>query len=287
MKLSKIQTKNHDQAVKLARKNVLTDDEKEFVLTHWQPGGGSNIQSNKAFFTPNTIAEAAAQIHGGCGRVVDACAGIGMLAYHMVRWSSGCLKLTCIEQEAEYVEVGRKIVPEATWVCGCVLEQLPKLGPFDSGISNPPYGKLVTAEEARNQDNDFIGKHDELTAFQARHFPGSFHMRVAEALLQNTHQGAIMVMPKGCDSEADLCYQDVKGGRHSLARPGPDYLKFKELYPEADISPTSIDMAYLKELMDAAGESWKGTNIDVRIVDLAPNTYPNPYLNAKRKNVVK
>lgn len=44
----------------------------------------------------------------------------------------------------DYVEVGRKLVPEADWICGDALDPklLGSLGRFDFAIANPPFGNI-------------------------------------------------------------------------------------------------------------------------------------------------
>lgn len=44
--------------------------------------------------------------------------------------------ITCVELNPHYVEVGKKVVPEATWICADVLDPfLPDLlGQFDFAI---------------------------------------------------------------------------------------------------------------------------------------------------------
>ncbi|MEM8562247.1 MAG: methyltransferase [Pseudomonadota bacterium] len=103
-----------------------------------------------AFSTPLDLAWDAALELGTCQdntgrRIIDLCAGIGVLAYTTLIRHPGA-EITCIEINPEYVRVGQKLVPEATWICMDVtdIEALRKLGTFHEAISNPPYGRVRT-----------------------------------------------------------------------------------------------------------------------------------------------
>lgn len=246
MKLSKPELAKHEQAVALLSKQRLTDDEALFVLRHWHPSAVS-VTRGQSFFTPTGIAQSLAAVHGGGGRIVDACAGIGALAWHMSAYGGD---ITCIESNPEFVEVGKKVLPGATWICGNVFEILPMLPLFDSAISNPPFGAM-----AKNS----VPKH-----FQFK----ETHWAVIELLLRHTRQGATLVLPKGCDNEADL----------ENPRPIGGYSKFRETYPLADLSPTAVDTEYYDS---TEPEAWcfRGTGIRTRVVNLHfPNHIENPYM---------
>lgn len=48
--------------------------------------------------------------------VIDLCAGIGILSYflhHRARYAYDCPDLTCVELNPRYVEIGRRLLPEA------------------------------------------------------------------------------------------------------------------------------------------------------------------------------
>lgn len=146
MKLSKEQRKTHYQAEKILSKEELTFDEKVFVLTNWLPGATNDIGKVASFFTPWQIARDFS-IESACqGNVIDLCAGIGMLSFQMLFNSNGKLNLTCLEINKEFLEVGKKILPEATWIHGDVLDEelIKSLGKFDHVISNPPFGNIKT-----------------------------------------------------------------------------------------------------------------------------------------------
>ncbi|NTG07222.1 methyltransferase [Rhizobium rhizogenes] len=144
-KLTKAQAKTHQQACDILKKDVLTEDEKVFVLENWQESATHINGVAGAFFTPlDLAADFAIEAHEG--RVIDLCAGIGMLSFAMRyrnTYNTAPLDITCIEINPDYVAVGRKIMPEATWIQASVLDVLDMdLGHFDFAVSNPPFGKV-------------------------------------------------------------------------------------------------------------------------------------------------
>lgn len=144
-KLTKIQQKLHDQSLEILKKDILSEDDKEFVFTNWNEGANHSNGKAGAFFTPLDLAFDFAFDVGG-NRVVDLCAGIGMLSYAFLgrnRYEKEKLEIVCVEVNPDYVEVGKKLVPEATWICADVFDVLDMgLGRFDTAISNPPFGNI-------------------------------------------------------------------------------------------------------------------------------------------------
>ena len=148
-KLSKSQAKAHQQACDLLTKDVLTEDDKFFVLENWQESASHINTVAGAFFTPIYLARDFA-IETFPGRVIDLCAGIGMLSFALRckhQWDKAPLDITCIEVNPDYVAVGRKILPEATWIEASVFDVLEMgLGQYDLAISNPPFGRVKRPE---------------------------------------------------------------------------------------------------------------------------------------------
>jgi hypothetical protein len=143
-KLTKAEAKAHAAACDLLRKDRLTDDEREFVLTNWHEGATNINSAAGAFFTPLGLALDLTIEVSGCRRIIDLCAGIGCLAlacHWRNGWGDPPREIVCVEKNPAYVEVGRKILPEATWICADVFD-VPSLGlgRFDAAISNPPFG---------------------------------------------------------------------------------------------------------------------------------------------------
>lgn len=141
-KLTKAQYKAHQQAVELLARDVLTEDDRWFVLENWQESATHVNSQAGAFFTPPMLArDFAIEVSGP--RVIDLCAGIGMLAFmvrNRVLWGADPVEFVCVEKSPDYVAVGRKVLPEATWIVGDVFDLPGGLGRFDFAISNPPFG---------------------------------------------------------------------------------------------------------------------------------------------------
>lgn len=145
-KLTKPQAKMHAEACERLSKDVLTEDDKWFVLEHWQESARHINTIAGAFFTPPGLAnDFAIEVGGGFEgkfRIIDLCAGIGCLSFmchNRGRWDGNYPEIVCVELNPDYVEVGKKILPEATWICGSVFD-LSDLGRFNCAISNPPFG---------------------------------------------------------------------------------------------------------------------------------------------------
>jgi predicted RNA methylase len=139
-KLTKKQAQAHEEACQLLSQDVLTFEDKIFVLENWQESAKHINSIAGAFFTPSDLARDFS-IEVGHGRVIDLCAGIGSLAFWAMEQNirSG-IEIVCVELNPDYVEVGKKIVPEATWINGSVFELPNNIGHFDFAIGNPPFG---------------------------------------------------------------------------------------------------------------------------------------------------
>ena len=141
-KLTKAQAKTHHEACEILKKDVLTQDDRWFVLENWREDATHVNTTAGAFFTPPELARSfSIEVHGS--RIIDLCAGIGTLAF-LVREMRGfgpAPELTCVEINPDYVAVGRKVLPEARWVQASVFE-MPDLGRFDCAIGNPPFGAI-------------------------------------------------------------------------------------------------------------------------------------------------
>ena len=127
-----------------------------------------------AHFTPSGLARDFAIDAGGGRRVIDLCAGIGGLGFWLdLDGRAG--EMVCVEVNPAYVEVGRKILPQAQWICGDVFA-LPDLGWFDLAISNPPFGRSA-ARSARQG---------------ARYTGASFEYHVMDMAADMAGRGAFM-----------------------------------------------------------------------------------------------
>lgn len=150
-RLSKAQIKAHQQAVELLAQDRLSDDDREFVLDHWQESANHVNSAAGAFFTPSGLARDTAIYTSNARTIVDLCAGIGGLGL-WAWWLSGRqAEVTCIEVNPDYVAIGRKLFPEANWICASVEEAA---GQYDCAISNPPFGKTAKIKGPRYSGED-------------------------------------------------------------------------------------------------------------------------------------
>ena len=141
-KLTRAQAQAHSQAVAILQQERLSEDDKEFVYRNWNEGANHVNGAAGALFTPFDMAFDFA-IDAGGGRIIDLCAGIGMLSYAIwqrSRFNDSRPQITCVERNADYLEVGKKLLPEAEWIHADVFDVLDMdLGRFDSAISNTPF----------------------------------------------------------------------------------------------------------------------------------------------------
>lgn len=147
MKLTKAQQKDMQQVERLiALDRPLTTEEREFVLEHYQEGANQDNAAIGAFFTPLKLArDFAIEVPSDCDTIVDLCAGIGSLSYAC---EGKAKRIVCVERNAEYVRVGKKVMPHATWVHADVFgDWIKEFGQFDAAISNPPFGNRVKSTD--------------------------------------------------------------------------------------------------------------------------------------------
>lgn len=145
MKLSASQIKAHNQAMALVNSDhKLSHDECLFILDNFQESANHINSAVGAFFTPTQFAIDFAYELPNNARIVDLCAGIGALAYFAYHFNQA-KEITCVELNAEYIKVGKRILPEATWIQADALTFTAD-EPFDIAISNPPFGTIKTSE---------------------------------------------------------------------------------------------------------------------------------------------
>lgn len=245
MKLTKEETKNHDAALDLLKKETLTEEDRDFIFENFHPGASNNIGKAGIFFTPFDMARDLAVVCGAGGRILDGCAGIGVLSYKMTRFNAGC-SIVAVEINPEFVKIGRKLLPEVEWVCGDIFnrELVESLGLFDCGISNPPFGYVATT----SGENAWLK------------YTGPAHLQVAEILLRRCRFGAKMIIP-----DSDHSQEDRKNRQLSKS-----YNRFIETFPGARIVPDAVDPElYL----------WKAANPKATIVDLSGGDPENVYFD--------
>ena len=99
-RLTKQQAALHAQACAYLEKDILTFDERLFVLEHWQESANHINGVAGAFFTPQSLAsDFSIEVEGR--RIIDLCAGIGSLAfayYHRDAFRRGqpALEIVCV-----------------------------------------------------------------------------------------------------------------------------------------------------------------------------------------------
>lgn len=149
-KLTKAQTKAHNEAQAILTKDRLSDDERAYVFDHWHEGANHNNGLSGAFFTPSELASDFSLDVGG-GRIIDLCAGIGALAASIIEratYRASVSEMICVEVNHQYADIGRKLVPDARWIVADVMDWRQwwtdelEAAMFDYAISNPPFGKI-------------------------------------------------------------------------------------------------------------------------------------------------
>lgn len=158
-KLTKAQSKAHAEAEAILTKDRLTEDEREFVFRNWHEGAEFINGAAGAFFTPYDLAGDFA-LDGAGVRVIDLCAGIGILSYFIgerAKYGNRPTELTCVEINPKYCEVGRKLLPDARWINADVFDWRElDLGRYDIAIGNPPFGRVRrSANGPRYRGADF------------------------------------------------------------------------------------------------------------------------------------
>ena len=238
-RLTKQETKQHDKAVELLKGDLASDDV-EFIYRNWNPLASHNITKNAAFFTPWDLATDFAIFAGVKGRVIDLCAGIGILARRVLDHdrfggSPDITEMVCLEINPEFVEIGQKLVPEAKWICTSVFDvgALIELGEFDCSVSNPPFGNIPIREQPKWIE-----------------YKGPMHFMVAEVALRLSYSGGSFILPS-----ADVWHPGDRDARES------SFLrKFTDKWKGVKVIPMPLDTsAYI---------GFDSTDIRVTCVDI-------------------
>lgn len=229
-RLSKAAIKAHDEAQTLiGLDRPLSDDEREFVLNNWQESARHVNSAAGAFFTPSDLAADVA-LFCQLPKVIDLCAGIGGLGLWAWWRSDRKAELTCVEINPDYVAVGRRIFPEARWVCASV-EAAPSLGHFDMAISNPPFGKTAKIASPRYSGEDDLAVLD---------------------IASDCADFATFILPSGS------CPFEYSGRREYRARDNAKWTKFHRA-TGIEIGCESIDCGYYQD-------QWRGVSPKVEAI---------------------
>lgn len=221
-KLTRDEVRKHNQALGILEKDKLLFEDKLFVLENWHEGATNNNSAAGAFFTPYGLSrDFKLEIFEEDNRLIDLCAGIGGLSlphYTYCEYNHIEHNITCIELNGSYIEVGKKILPNANWVqmSALNLDELKKLGQFTQVISNPPFGKIKTANVV-DSNKELLYKGSE------------FEMKIMEIGSKIADYGTFLV-PQGSTPF-----------RYS----GAQY--FQDLRTEKDMTPSSKVKKFIKE----------------------------------------
>ncbi len=236
-KLTKQETAFHNKACDYLQKDVLTHDERLFVLEHWQESANHINSASGAFFTPFPLAQDLS-IEAFGTNVLDLCAGIGSIAfalYHRYPLSRNKPpEITCVEMNPDYVAIGRKVLPEATWLVADVLDLPESITGFDCAIANPPFGRI---KQPRNAP---------------RYTSSEFEYKVIDIASDRADYGVFLVPQPSAPFRfsGQRCYEEVL----------PDkYKRFSEetlieLEPNCGIDTT------------VGGKNWRGVSILTEVV---------------------
>lgn len=158
-KVSKVALKQHNIALSLVElERDLTNKEREFVLANFLEEAVCNIGWSGSFFTNADLAwefgmcvtdSPDSMLPNDREKVVDLCAGIGMLGFQLLQRFKH-IDLVCVESNETFVKVGRKVLPNAIWICGSVtdkhvIERLKSMN-IQTAISNPPFGNVASMQ---------------------------------------------------------------------------------------------------------------------------------------------
>lgn len=152
MKVSKRQRAIHNQAMELLNLNSLSWEEQQTFYEMYNEAASYDVSASGAFFTPPDLAldfglEVCCEVKEET--ILDLCAGIGVLSWACLTRNPKS-KITAIEQNPEWVKIGRKLLPQVNWICADISDlNLRELGYFDKVISNPPYGVVPTLKQLK------------------------------------------------------------------------------------------------------------------------------------------
>jgi hypothetical protein len=193
------------------------------VLHRGQRAGGS-------VFAPLVLArDLAIEVVGD--RIIDLGAGIGHLAWSCrdLCWpwnGQPTREFVCIEKNPLYVRVGRKIMPEATWIWADILD-LPGmgLGQFNTAIANPRFGAIARSGNAPGYTGRRFEYHAIAVAaglaghgvFIVPHEAAPFRYSGRPSFVLNPdeechrHRGTGIELESSCGIDTSYCADDWRG----------------------------------------------------------------------------
>ena len=246
-KISKEMMKRHSKAMEIIEQDVLSFDDKIYVLENYHEGATQMNNLISAHFTPMELARSV-QMSARSKHFVDLCSGIGILSWCMMRIhyfeDNKDVVGICIENCTEYYRIGKKLLPELHWINGSIFDQaiideVKELmeGKDFSIISNPPYGKQVktdTKKLLKYKGSDFEYKAIELGD------------------MLGAHDGVFLIPQSSCNFKLS----GVSGNEFNI--PCSKYDKFYE-ETKLEMRP---NMGFDTECIDAG---WKDVSITTEI----------------------
>ena len=195
MKLSKAKAKAHQQALDMVHSDKhLSWEDRLFILENFHEGATNMNGLHGAFFTPFGLAQDfSIEVCYGCDGercLIDLCAGIGMLSFAC---QHNFERIVCVEMNADYVEVGRRVMPQAEWIHSDVFSvDYAALGRFHFAIGNPPFGHIKTGKH----NGDYTG--------------GEFEYKVIEVASRIADFGAFIIpqMSAPFEYSGQQCYRE-------------------------------------------------------------------------------
>ncbi|WP_277903855.1 methyltransferase [Enterobacter hormaechei] len=174
-RVTKRESTNHNRVMELVHSDKqLTQDDKEFIFNNYQ---GDGIGATGAFFTPEMLAWDFILDDGCSGDCIELCAGIGRLSYYQFLRNNPT-HITCVELNPEYVQIGKRVLPEAEWITGDALQYTPDRF-YRVAYGNPPFGKINTSK-----------------AYTGRYTGSEFEYKVIEHASQFASYG-VWIVPQG------------------------------------------------------------------------------------------
>lgn len=253
-KISKFALNNHQKAMDLVElERDLTISEKEFILENFLEEAVVNINWSGAYFTGADLAWE----FGLCvtdnpdniddrETVVDLCAGIGSLGFHLLQRFEH-IDLICVEMNEDFVKVGRKLLPNAKWICGSVsdpdvIDELLNLN-ICTAISNPPFGSVTS-----------------MRSIPGNHYKGAqAAFKIAELALRVAKR-ATFILPNNC------CPFMYSGQNTYKEVDNSAYTQFSK-QTGIDMTVSCLDTVLLGEECDQKNH-FRNTNITVEVVHL-------------------
>ena len=173
-------------------------------------------------------------LDAGCsGDCIELCAGIGRLSYYQYLRNEPT-HITCVELNPEYVMIGKRVLPEAEWICGDALQYSPDRF-YRVAYGNPPFGKINTSE-----------------AYTGRYKGSEFEYKVIDHASTFSSYG-VWIVPQG---SAGFQYSGV---HFYERRESQKYKKFVDSTGWSFEPGCGIDTSIYRE-------EWNGTNVVCEVV---------------------